>query len=155
MKGVNKAIIVGTLGRDPEVRYAASGSAVCSLSVATSESWKDKSTGEKVEQTEWHKVSIFGKLAEIAGEYLRKGSKVYLEGRIQTEKYQDKQTGQDRYTTKIIADVMQMLDSKGDSGNTRSPDPAPKTAARSAYADAKEGRTPAPVQDFSDDDIPF
>ena len=155
MKGINKAIIVGTLGRDPEVRYAASGSAVCNLSVATSESWKDKNTGEKIEQTEWHRVVIYGKLAEIAGEYLRKGSKVYLEGSLTTRKWQDKETGQDRYSTEIRASEMQMLDGKPADGDMRAPAPA-KAPARSAYADAKEGRTTAPAPDsFSDDDIPF
>ena len=153
MKGINKAIIVGTLGRDPEVRYAASGSAICNLSVATSESWKDKNTGEKIEQTEWHKVVIYGKLAEIAGEYLRKGSKVYLEGKLQTEKWQDKQTGEDRYTTKIVADTMQML------GDSRNGPAAPEDEAqaaprgRNSYADAKSGKAPMPPADF--DDIPF
>lgn len=155
MKGINKAIIVGTLGRDPEVRYAASGRAVCNLSVVTSESWKDKNTGEKIEQTEWHKVVIYGKLAEIAGEYLRKGSKVYLEGSLTTRKWQDKETGQDRYSTEIRASEMQMLDGKPADDDTRAPAPA-KAPARSAYADAKECLTTAPAPDsFSDDDIPF
>ena len=111
-KGVNKAILIGNLGKDPEVKYLPSGSAVCNFSVATSESWKDKQTGQQQEKTEWHNISMFGKLAEIAGEYLRKGSKVYLEGSIQTRKWQDKE-GNDRYTTDIKANQMQMLDSKG------------------------------------------
>lgn len=112
MKGVNKVILVGTLGQDPEVRYNANGGAIASLSVATSEQWKDKQTGEKKEDTEWHRVVIFGKLAEIAGQYLSKGSQVYFEGKLKTRKWQDKQ-GQDRYTTEIVVDgfsgVMQML----------------------------------------------
>lgn len=113
-KGINKAIIVGTLGQDPEIRYTSNGAAIANLSVATNEEWKDKNTGEKQERTEWHRVSIFGKLAEICGKYLHKGSQVYLEGRIQTRKWQDK-NGADRYTTEIVAHEMQMLGSKGDS----------------------------------------
>jgi single-strand DNA-binding protein len=140
MRGVNKAIIVGNLGKDPEVRYMPSGSAVCNFSVATTESWKDKQTGEQQERTEWHRISMFGRLAEIAAEYLRKGSQVYLEGKIQTRKWQDKE-GKDRYSTEIVADQMQMLggrrDSGGGSGSTTSP-----------------GASEPPPADF-DDDIPF
>lgn len=114
-RGINKVIIVGNLGNDPEVKYMPSGAAVANLTVATSESWKDKNTGEQKEKTEWHRVAIFGKLAEIAGEYLRKGSQVYLEGQLQTRKWQDQQ-GQDRYTTEIVIQgfngVMQMLGGK-------------------------------------------
>lgn len=112
MRGINKVIIVGTLGKDVEVRYLPSGNAVASFSVATTEFWKDKNTGQNQEQTEWHQAQAFGKLAEICGEYLRKGSKVYLEGSLKTEKRQDKQTGQDRYATKIKINTMQMLDSR-------------------------------------------
>ena len=112
-RGVNKVILVGNLGRDPETRYMPSGSAVTNLRVATSEQWKDKTTGENQERTEWHSVAMFGRLAEIAAEYLRKGSKVYIEGKLRTRKWQDKTDGKDRYTTEIIADEMQMLDSKG------------------------------------------
>ena len=112
MRGVNKVIIVGNLGNDPEVKFLASGNAVANLSVATSEQWKDKQTGQPQEKTEWHRVVMFGKLAEIAGQYLKKGSKVYLEGKLQTRKWQDKQSGQDRYTTEIIAQEMQMLGKK-------------------------------------------
>ena len=111
MNGVNKAIILGTLGQDPDMRNTASGSVVANLSVATNETWKDRQTGEKQERTEWHRVSMFGKLAEIAGQYLSKGSQVYLEGRIQTRKWQDKD-GNDRYTTEIVANEMQMLGGK-------------------------------------------
>ena len=112
-RGINKVILIGNLGKDPEVRYMPSGAAVANLTIATSESWKDKQTGESQERTEWHRVSMFGRLGEIAGEYLRKGSKVYIEGRLQTRKWQD-QNGQDRYTTEIVANDMQMLDTRGD-----------------------------------------
>lgn len=115
-RGVNKVIIVGNCGKDPEVRYMPNGGAVCSITVATSESWKDKNTGQKMERTEWHQVEAFNRLAEIMGEYLRKGSQVYIEGSLRTDKYQDKTTGQDRYSTKIIARDMQMLGVKGDQG---------------------------------------
>lgn len=111
-RGVNKAIIIGNLGADPETRYTAGGTAVTNVNIATSESWRDKSSGEMQERTEWHRVVFFARLAEIAGEYLRKGSKVYVEGRIQTRKWQG-QDGADRYTTEIVANEMQMLDSRG------------------------------------------
>jgi single-strand DNA-binding protein len=123
MKGVNKVIIIGRLGEDPSVRYTPAGAAITTISVATSESWKDKSSGDKQEKTEWHRVVFFGKLAEIAGEYLKKGSQAYIEGKLQTRKWQDKQ-GQDRYTTEIVVDgfngVMQMLGSKAE-GNQAKP----------------------------------
>ncbi len=113
MRGVNKVILVGTLGRDPEVKYSANGNAIANLSVATSEQWNDKATGQKQEKTEWHRVVIFGKLAEIAGQYLTKGSQVYLEGKLQTRKWQDQNSGQDRYSTEVVIDgfsgSMQML----------------------------------------------
>lgn len=113
MRGVNKVILVGTLGRDPEMKYAANGNAIATLGVATSEQWNDKSTGQKQEKTEWHRVVIFGKLAEIAGQYLTKGSQVYLEGKLQTRKWQDQNTGQDRYSTEVVLSgfdgTMQML----------------------------------------------
>lgn len=119
MRGVNKVILLGTVGRDPEVRsLGASGSTVTSISLATSEAWKDKNTGQLTEQTEWHRVVFYGRLAEISGEYLRKGSKVYVEGSIHTRKWQDKTTGQDRYSTEIKANVMQLLD--GRTGNNQS-----------------------------------
>ena len=111
-RGINKAILIGNLGDDPEARSTSSGSAVTNLSLATSESWKDKATGEKKEQTEWHRVVMFGRLAEIAGQYLRKGSKVYIEGRLQTRKWQDRD-GNDRWSTEVVANDMQMLDSRG------------------------------------------
>lgn len=111
MRGVNRVTIIGNLGRDPETRHQASGSAVTNCAIATSESWKDKSTGEKKERTEWHRVVFFNRLAEIAGQYLTKGSKVYIEGKLQTRKWQD-QSGADRYSTEIVATELQMLDSK-------------------------------------------
>jgi len=114
-RGINKVIVVGNLGGDPETRYMPSGSAVTNMTVATNESWKDKQTGEQKERTEWHKVAMFGRLAEIAAEYLRKGSQVYIEGKLRTRKWQDKD-GQDRYTTEIIADEMQMLGGRGGAG---------------------------------------
>ena len=114
-RGVNKVILIGNLGNDPEVKYMPNGGAVTNITVATSETWKDKNTGETKENTEWHRVVFFRRLAEIAGEYLKKGSKVYIEGRLQTRKWQDQQ-GNDRYTTEIIANEMQMLDSRGGGG---------------------------------------
>ena len=143
-KGVNKAILIGNLGKDPEVKYLPSGSAVCNFSVATSESWKDKQTGQQQEKTEWHNISMFGKLAEIAGKYLQKGSKVYLEGSIQTRKWQDKE-GNDRYTTDIKANQMQMLDSKGGEQSQSGND-------QTQNGNAQGGNGPAP--DF-DQDVPF
>lgn len=144
-RGINKVIIVGNLGNDPDTRYMPSGSAVTNLSVATNESWKDKATGEQKDRTEWHKVAMFGRLAEIAAEYLRKGSQVYIEGKLRTRKWQDKD-GQDRYTTEIVADEMQMLGGRGGPGGG-----AP------AMNDASSERNPPPrasADDF-DDDIPF
>lgn len=116
MRGVNKVILVGNLGRDPEVRYLPSGGAVANVTIATSEAWRDKNTGQQQEQTEWHRVVFYGKLAEIAGEYLKKGSKVYVEGSLHTRKWQDKQTGADKYSTEIKANTMQMLDSRNAGG---------------------------------------
>ncbi len=152
-RGINKVILIGNLGQDPEVRYTAGGSAVANTRIATSESWKDKQSGEQQEHTEWHRVVFFARLAEIVGEYLKKGSKVYVEGRLQTDKWQDK-SGQDRYTTKIVARDMQMLDSRGGGGESagnfsRSAPPASKPPADKATAGAA-----APADDF-DDDIPF
>ncbi len=114
-RGINKAVIVGTLGRDPEIRYSSRGNAVVNLSVATNSTWKDKETGEPQQQTEWHRIVIFGKLGEIASQYLKKGSQAYFEGRIKTSKWQD-QSGNDRYTTEIVASEMQMLGSRPDTG---------------------------------------
>lgn len=140
-RGVNKVILVGRLGQDPETRYMPSGNAVTNISVATSEAWKDKQTGEQKERTEWHRVSMFNRLAEVASEYLRKGSQVYIEGKLRTRKWQA-QDGSDRYTTEIIASEMQMLGSKGGGG-----------PSSSRPNDTQPG--PQPGQDDFDDDIPF
>jgi single-strand DNA-binding protein len=140
-KGINKVIIIGHLGQDPEVKYMPSGSAVANVSIATTESWKDKNTGEKQDRTEWHRVVFFARLAEIVGEYLHKGSQVYVEGRLQTDKYQ--KDGIDRYTTKIIASNMQMLGGKGGSRSDDEPEHASEPASAGS---ADEG---------FDDDIPF
>lgn len=145
-RGVNKVILIGNLGKDPEVRYTPTGTAVTNITIATSEAWKDKQTGENVERTEWHRIVFYQRLAEIAGEYLRKGSKVYIEGKLQTRKWQDK-TGQDRYTTEIIADMMQMLDSKGGSTASMSNEKPSSTTAPATEAVA--------ALDQFDDDIPF
>jgi single-strand DNA-binding protein len=146
-RGINKVILVGHLGQDPEVKYMPSGSAVANVSIATTESWKDKNTGEKQDRTEWHRVVFFARLAEIVGEYLRKGSQVYVEGRLQTRKWQDK-SGQDRYTTEIIASEMQMLGGKG--GGSGSADYASSNEAPSGNASPAGGR-----DESFDDDIPF
>ncbi len=161
MASVNKVILVGNLGKDPEVRYMPSGDAITNITMATTDSWKDKN-GEKQEKTEWHRVAFFGKLAEIAGEYLKKGSQVYVEGRLQTRKWQDKE-GQDRYTTEIIADRMQMLGSRSGGGNYEVQDEAPMGSggrdSRSKPTGAPASKPPASKKggDFEDfeDDIPF
>lgn len=151
-RGVNKVIIVGRLGQDPEVRYAPSGAAFANLSVATSEQWRDKQTGEQKEQTEWHRIVISGKLAEVAGEYLRKGSEVYLEGKLRTRKWTD-QSGAEKYTTEVLVGVggtMQMLGGKQDGGNAGSkPQQQRPSQQQSSPAPSNE-----PPMDF-DDDIPF
>ncbi|HEX8012438.1 MAG TPA: single-stranded DNA-binding protein [Casimicrobiaceae bacterium] len=154
MASVNKVILVGNLGRDPETRYTTSGDAVTNIRVATTDTWKDKN-GEKQEKTEWHTVVFFGRQAEIAGEYLKKGRQVYIEGRLQTRKWQDKD-GQDRYTTEIIADRMQMLGSREGGGAPAAADFAERNAAAEPRAAAKSGGAPAKksVNDL-DDDIPF
>ncbi len=151
-RGVNKVILIGNLGRDPEVRYMPSGGAVANVTVATSESWKDKQTGERQERTEWHTVVFYNRLAEIVGEYLKKGSKVYIEGSLRTRKWQDKNTGADRYTTEIIASEMQMLDSRG-GGGAAAFDQSPSQSA----APASRQQQPATAGNFDDfdDDIPF
>lgn len=147
-RGINKVILIGNLGQDPETRYMPSGGAVTNLRVATNESWKDKQTGEQKDRTEWHSVAMFNRLAEIAAEYLRKGSQVYIEGKLRTRKWQDRD-GNDRYTTEIIADEMQMLGGRGGGGGG------------SSYGDSGPGKpsgggqqSPPPADDF-DDDIPF
>lgn len=145
MRGINKATILGILGKDPEVKYTSGGSTICMLSVATNEEWKDKQTGEKKESTEWHTVKMFGRLAEVAGEYLTKGTRVYLEGKIKTESWE--KDGEKKYKTVIIADELIMLG-----------EPGAKRASRPAITDKAEARgqskQPAPPDDF-EDDIPF
>lgn len=143
MRGVNKVILIGALGKDPETRYTPSGTAITSFSMATSESWKDKQTGEKQEKTEWHNIVIFGKLAEIAGEYLKKGSQCYIEGSLTTEKWTDKQ-GNDRYTTKIKATDMQMLGNKQNAGQQSQ---QPQSQPQPAFSGNDDSQF--------DDDIPF
>ncbi|KGK41603.1 single-stranded DNA-binding protein [Nitrincola sp. A-D6] len=174
-RGINKVILIGNLGQDPEVKYMPSGNAVTNLTLATSDTWKDKQTGQPQERTEWHRVVFFNRLAEIAGEYLRKGSKVYIEGALRTRKWQD-QSGQDRYTTEIVANEMQMLDGRGgDSGGGNqggyagNQDPMgygqqPQQQSRPAPQQSRPQNQPAPQQqpaqpapgfDDFDDDIPF
>ena len=151
-RGINKVILIGNLGQDPEVRYTQGGSAVANVSIATSESWKDKQTGEQQERTEWHRVVFFDRRAEVAGEYLKKGSKIYVEGRLQTRKWQDKD-GHDRYSTEVVANDMQMLDSRGGGGSSGDFNQSPPP---SSPASKGQGGAPAsqPADDF-DDDIPF
>lgn len=168
-RGVNKVILVGNLGQDPETRYMPSGGAVTNATIATSETWKDKQSGQPQERTEWHRVVFFNRLAEIAGEYLKKGSKVYVEGSLRTRKWQDKD-GQDRYTTEIVAAEMQMLDSRGGGGGGNFGDDngyaqsAPQSQPRQQAAPQRSAPAPAPSQapsqpapgfDDFDDDIPF
>jgi single-strand DNA-binding protein len=168
-KGVNRVIIIGNLGKDPEVRYTQDGKAVASLTLATSESWKDQS-GQVQEKTEWHRVSIFGKLAEIAGEYLRKGSQIYIEGKLQTRKWTNKE-GQDQYTTEIVLDpfngVMQMLGGKSDNSSQqgqqrqaqpqqRQAQPQQRPQQNQGYQQSQQNQAPMAEPDFNfDDDIPF
>jgi len=151
-RGVNKVILVGNLGKDPDMKYTASGAAIANITIATSESWNDKQTGEKQEKTEWHRVVFFRRLAEIAGEYLRKGSQVYIEGKLQTRKWQD-QNGQDRYTTEIVANEMQMLGSRGGEAGAR---PQQSSSGFRSNAPAEQATSqPQPDKGFADDDIPF
>jgi single-strand DNA-binding protein len=155
MASVNKVILIGNLGRDPEVRYTASGTAVCNVSLATTRNWKNKESGEKQEETEWHRIVFYDRLAEIAGEYLKKGRPVYVEGRLKTRKWQDKE-GKDVYTTEVIAEQMQLLGSRegmgsggsDESGESR-PAPAPRAAGSKPAAKSSTGF------DDMDDDIPF
>lgn len=177
-RGINKVILIGNLGQDPEIRYMPAGGAVTNVNIATSETWKDKQTGQPQERTEWHRVVFFNRLAEIAGEYLKKGSKCYIEGSLRTRKWQG-QDGQDRYTTEIVASEMQMLDSRGESGGganygggsgyDQSQDPG--YGGQQSYGNAPSGQSqgggqrpqqkPQPAQqpaggfDSFDDDIPF
>ena len=157
-RGVNKVIIVGNLGADPEVRYMPSGGAVTNISIATTEQWTDKTSGEKQERTEWHRVTLFNRLGEIAGEYLKKGSQVYIEGSLRTDKYQDKNTGEDRYSTGIIANNMQLLggrmDNQDGGGYNQAQRPAQAPAA-SQQPKPATAPVPAVAGDGFDDDIPF
>ncbi|MCK2149734.1 MULTISPECIES: single-stranded DNA-binding protein [Marinobacter] len=173
-RGVNKVILIGNLGQDPDTRYTPNGNAVVNLNLATDESYKDRQTGQMVPKTEWHRIVLFGKVAEVAGQYLRKGSKVYIEGKLQTRKWQNKE-GQDVYTTEVVVDIngqMQMLDSRGEGGmNQGAPAGRPQQSNYNApaqqqnnnpppqqqsggYNQPSQGSMPEPVDDF-DDDIPF
>ncbi len=159
MRGVNKVILIGNIGADPEIRYTQGGFAVANISIATAESWTDKATGERQERTEWHKVVFFKRLAEIANEYLKKGSQVYVEGSLRTKKWQDKE-GRDRYTTEVVAQQMQMLGVRGDAqGQSQRSRPATTPGTNGGSRPASEPRrqaaaqTPPPIE--FDDDIPF
>jgi len=160
MASVNKVILVGNLGRDPEVRYSPDGAAICNVSIATTSQWKDKASGEKREETEWHRVVFYNRLAEIAGEYLKKGRSVYVEGRLKTRKWQDKETGADRFSTDIVADQMQMLGGRNDgdfSGGTEY-NAAPQQQRQQRPAQprpAAPAAAPATNLADMDDDIPF
>ena len=163
MRGINKVILIGTCGQDPEVRYMPNGNAVTNLSLATNEQWTDKQTGQQVQKTEWHRVMLFGKVAEIAGEYLRKGSQVYIEGKLQTREWE--KDGIKRYTTEIIVDIrgtMQLLGGRQDNaGSNAAPNqsrPAPQRSSQPQAAARQPASRPAPrqsEQDYYDDDIPF
>ncbi|MEC7817007.1 MAG: single-stranded DNA-binding protein [Pseudomonadota bacterium] len=172
-RGVNKVILIGNLGQDPDTRYTPNGNAVVNLNLATDESYKDRQTGQLVPKTEWHRVVMFGKIAEVAGQYLRKGSKVYIEGKLQTRKWQNKE-GQDVYTTEVVVDIngqMQMLDSRGGEGGMnqgapqgrpqqqapaydQSAPPSSGSSQSGGYAPQQQNAMPEPIDDF-DDDIPF
>ncbi len=147
-RGINKVILIGNLGQDPDVRYSADGRAIANISVATTDSWKDKNTGERQDRTEWHRVVFFGKLAEIVAEYLKKGSQVYIEGRLQTRKWQDK-SGQDRYTTEVVGGTMEMLDSRRGGGA-----PQPSGEGYGGSSEPPSGQPGGGLGD-PDDDIPF
>ena len=154
-RGINKVILVGNLGADPETRYTASGAAITNITIATSESWRDKQTGENQERTEWHRVVFFNRLAEIAGEYLRKGRQVYIEGSLRTRKWQG-QDGQDRYTTEVVASEMQMLGGRGGEASARPAGSGFRDSQPAQQKQAPEKSTAAPVEDnFAEDDIPF
>jgi single-strand DNA-binding protein len=154
MASINKVILVGNLGRDPEVRYTASGDAMCNLSVATTDNWRDKATGEKKEQTEWHRVSFFGKTAEVCGQYLKKGSQIYVEGSLRTRKWTDKD-GQEKYSTEIRGDVMQMLGGRQGMGAPASSGGGGGYDEPTDYAPAPPKNKPKPSFDDLGDDIPF
>lgn len=157
-RGVNKVILIGNLGQDPEIKATAAGASIANFSVATSESWKDKNTGQQVEKTEWHRVVAFNRLAEIIGQYVKKGSKIYIEGSLRTRKWQDKE-GKDHYTTEVVANEMQMLDSRGAGGSANTGGDYNQSQNYSSSAPARSA--PAPISepaggfDSFDDDIPF
>lgn len=156
-RGINKVILIGNCGRDPEVRYTAGGAAVCNVILATSEQWKDRQTGQNQERTEWHRVVLFGKLGEIAGEYLKKGAQVYIEGRLQTRKWQD-QNGQERYTTEIVASDMQMLGGRRGGDQTSGDQPqesGPSAQTSGATGSGQPSDSGGGNFDDFDDDIPF
>ena len=153
-RGINKVILVGNLGADPETRYSANGAAITNIRIATTEAWRDKQSGEMQERTEWHRVVFFSRLAEIAGEYLRKGSQVYIEGRLQTRKWQD-QSGQDRYTTEVVANEMQMLGGRGGEGGGSGADESGFRDSAKPAKPAKPAKQQQVEEDFQDDDIPF
>ncbi|MVW71320.1 MULTISPECIES: single-stranded DNA-binding protein [unclassified Bordetella] len=165
MASVNKVILVGNLGRDPEVRYSPDGAAICNVSIATTSQWKDKASGERREETEWHRVVMYNRLAEIAGEYLKKGRSVYIEGRLKTRKWQDKDTGADRYSTEIVADQMQMLGGReggeggygGGSYDEGAPRQQQRAPAQRPQAQRPAAPAAAPAANLADmdDDIPF
>lgn len=154
-RGVNKVILVGNLGSDPEVRYMPSGGAVTSISIATSDQWTDKASGQKQERTEWHRVTLFNRLGEIAGEYLKKGSQVYIEGSIRTDKYQDKTTGEDRYSTQIIANNMQLLGGRQDNVGGGDFNQAPRQPAQNNQPQPAAAPMATAAGAEFDDDIPF
>lgn len=154
MASVNKVILVGNLGRDPEVRYSPDGAAICNVSIATTTKWKDKSTMESREETEWHRVVFYNRLAEIAGEYLQKGREIYVEGKLKTRKWQDKDTGADRFSTEIVADQMQMLGGRDSGQQAETPAPARQPAARPQTWQGGVSRGASNIMDM-DDDIPF
>ena len=151
-RGVNKVTLIGNLGNDPEVRYSGNGNAVANISLATAESWRDKDSGEQQERTEWHRIVFFGRLAEIVSEYLHKGSQIYVEGRLQTNKWQDKE-GNDRYTTQIVANEMQMLGSRG-SASTNQESVPQKESTPDSSPKQTQPLAESPVDEV-DDDIPF
>jgi single-strand DNA-binding protein len=153
MASINKVILIGNLGKDPEVRYTPDNSAITNITLATTYTWKDRQTGDKKEETEWHRVAFFGRLAEIAGEYLKKGSPVYVEGRLRTRKWQDKE-GKDRYTTEIVAETMQMLGSRSGMGGGDASERNAPAAAAPGGTSAAGGKSGARFDDF-EDDIPF
>ena len=157
-RGVNKVIIVGNVGADPEVRYMPSGGAVTNISIATSEQWNDKTSGEKQERTEWHRITLFNRLGEIAGEYIKKGSQVYIEGSLRTDKYQDKNTGEDRYSTSIIANNMQLLGSRMDnagSSNGGDFNQAPRSGTPQPQQQPSQTQSTTREPEVVDGDIPF